>query len=209
MQCIGVHTTGKNLAGSRRYSVVCTGQTGNGVEEDDNIVSAFYQSLGFFQYDSGDLHVAFCRFVEGRSDDFCVDAACHVGYFFRTFVNEQHDHVDFRMVGCNGVGNVLHQDGLTGFGLCHDKRTLSFTDRSEQVYDTCREIVVVSFTELELFVGEKRSQVIKRNAVADEARVESVDFGYFHQREIFFSFLGLADGSVYYVTGLQSEEFDL
>ena len=27
--------------------------------------------------------------------------SCHVGNFFRTFVNQQHNHVNFGMVGCN------------------------------------------------------------------------------------------------------------
>ena len=37
------------------------------------------------------------------------------------------------MVGCDGIGDVFHQDGLTGFGLCHDEGTLAFTNGREEV----------------------------------------------------------------------------
>ena len=38
----------------------------------------------------------------------------HICHFFGTFVNKQHDHVRFRMVGCYCVSDVFHQDRLTG-----------------------------------------------------------------------------------------------
>ena len=72
--------------------------------------------------------MAFGRFVECRSNHFRIDTAGHVGYFFRTFVNQQHDHIYFRMVGSDGIGDFFHQDGFTGLGLSHDQGTLSFTD---------------------------------------------------------------------------------
>ena len=43
------------------------------------------------------------------------------------------------MVGGNGIGNVLHQEGLTCFGLGHNEGTLSFADGGEEVYHAGRE----------------------------------------------------------------------
>ena len=143
-------------------------------------------------------------------DDFGVDGAGHVGHFFRAFVDEQHNHIYLGVVGCDGVGNVLHQDGLTGLGLCHDEGALAFADGSEEVHYASRERVAVSaFAKLELFVGEERCEVLEGYAVADESRVAAVDFGYLHQREVFFSFLGRADDTVHHVACLQAEELDL
>ena len=35
----------------------------------------------------GNRGVIFCRAVEGRSDNFTLDCALHVGYFLRTLIN--------------------------------------------------------------------------------------------------------------------------
>lgn len=154
--------------------------------------------------------MAFGRFVEGRGDDFGVDGAGHVGHFLGTFVDEEHNHIYLGMVGGDGVGDVLHQDGLTGLGLGHDEGALAFADGGEEVYHAGRERVAVSaFAKLELFVGEERREVLEGNAVAHEGRITAVDFGYLHQREVFFSFLGRADDTVDHVACLQAEELDL
>ena len=85
---IGIHTTGEYFAGCGRYCIVRTCQTGDRIEEDYYVVAAFYQPFCFFQYDACDFDVAFCRFVKSRSDNFCIDAACHIGYFLRTFIDQ-------------------------------------------------------------------------------------------------------------------------
>ena len=114
------------------------------------------------------------------------------------------------MVGGDGVGDVLHQDGFTRLGLCHDEGALSFADGSKEVYHAGRErVAVIASAKRELLIGEERGKVLERNAVAHESRVASVDFGDLHQGEIFFAFLGRADYAVYYVTRLQAEELDL
>ena len=153
--------------------------------------------------------MAFGRLVEGRRDDFRVDAACHVGHLLRTFVDEEHDHVDIGMVGGDGVGNVLHQDGLTGLRLCHDEGALSFADGSEEVHHACREVVVVSFAEVELLIREERGEVVEGDTVAHHCRVFAVDFVHLHQREVFLTFLRRTDGAFHHVARLQPEQLDL
>ena len=112
--------------------------------------------------------------------------------------------------GGNGVGNVFHQDGLTGFGLCHNQGTLALTDGGKQVYDTGRHRVGVStFAKLELLVREEGGEVLERYAVAYESRVTSVYFGYFYQREVLFAFFRGTDYAFYHITGFQAEQFDL
>ena len=53
-------------------------QTRDGVEEDDDILTALYHTLSLVQHDLGDLDVAVSRLVEGRSDDLGIDAGRHV-----------------------------------------------------------------------------------------------------------------------------------
>jgi len=83
-------------------------------------VTTFYHTFGFFQHNAGYLYVTVGGFVEGGSDDLGVDAASHVSDFLGTFVDQQDDHVHFGVVGSNGVGDILEQDGFTRLGLGYD-----------------------------------------------------------------------------------------
>ena len=206
MQCIGIHTTTEHFARSWRNSVVSTSQTGDRIEEDNHIMTTFHHTLCLFQNNTCNLHVAFSWFVKCRSNHFCLDTSCHVCHFFRTFVDEQHNHVCFRMIGCNGIGDILHQDSLTSFRLSYNQSTLSFTDRREKVYYTSRQLVAaISLAELELLIREKRSQMVEWYTVTHQCRFQSIDFGNLYQWEIFFAFLWWTDWSFYHITGLQSE----
>ena len=83
-------------------------------------MTAFGEALGLLQHDVGNLHVLRGRLIEGGGDDLRVDAALHVGDFLRTLVDEQYNKVHLGVVGGDGVGHLLQQDGLTGLGLGHD-----------------------------------------------------------------------------------------
>ncbi|MCY1546295.1 hypothetical protein D9M68_822850 [compost metagenome] len=87
MERIGIYTPGKDLAGSRRSSVICSRQTGNGVKQNNNIMPALYQTFSLLQYNIGDLYMAVCRFIEGRRNHFSPDTTGHISYFFRTLID--------------------------------------------------------------------------------------------------------------------------
>ena len=62
------------------------------------------------------------------------------------------------MIGCYCIGDILHEDGLTGLRLSHNKGTLSLTDRREQVYDSCAQVGGLAVSaKIELLVWEERS----------------------------------------------------
>ena len=128
MQCVGIHTTRQDLTRCGRYGIVSTSQTGDRVKEDDNIVSALNHALCLLEHDTGNLHVALGRFVEGRGNHLSIDATCHIGHLLGTLVDEQHDHVYLGVVGSDGVGDILQQDGLTGLGLRYDESALTLSD---------------------------------------------------------------------------------
>ncbi len=131
-------------------------------------MSAFYHSLSLLEHDSGNLDMALCWLVEGRGDNLCIHGAGHVGNLLRTLVDEQHHEVSLRMVGCDGVGNILHEDGLTGLRLSHDERTLTLTDWREEVYDAGAEIGGAAVaTEIELLIREEWGEVLERNTVTN------------------------------------------
>ena len=88
MKRICIHTTGKDLTGSRLHRVVGTCKACNGVEEDDNIVTALNHTLRFLQHHIGNLHVFLRRLVESGCDHLGFHRACHIRHLLRTLVNE-------------------------------------------------------------------------------------------------------------------------
>ncbi len=109
------------------------------------------------------------------------------------------------MVGSDSVCYVLHQYGLTCLRLCHDERALTFTDRGEEVYDTCAEIGRSGVaTEIKFLVREEWGEVLKWNAVSHLLRFATIDHLYACQREVFLTFLWWAHFTVDHVASLQT-----
>ena len=116
----------KRLGRRRRHGVVRAAKAGDGVEQDDHVTLAFDKALGFFEHHFADLHMALRRFVERGADDFGIlDRALHIRHFFGTFIDEQHDEIDFGMVRVDGIRDALEQNGFTGPGRRDDDRFFS------------------------------------------------------------------------------------
>ena len=210
MQRVGFHTTGKYFSAGRGHRVVCAGKARDGIEQDDDIVTAFHHPFGFFQTDRRHANVVVGRLVECGSNHFRIYAAFHVRDFFRAFVNQQHDQVAIGVIAGNRVGDIFKQEGFTGFRLRHDQTTLSFADRREQIYHTGAKIAACRRRrEFEFFRGEQRRQVIERHAVADVLRIKTVYFRDAQQREIFFTFFRRANGAPNRIASAQTKQFDL
>src|SRR3546814_7954433 len=62
---------------------------------------------------------------------------------FRTFVDQQDDQVDFRMIVADGMGDVLQQHRLAGARRRHDQGALALALRGDQEIGraSCRERV--------------------------------------------------------------------
>ena len=109
------------------------------------------------------------------------------------------------MVSGNGVCHVLHQDGLTGLGLCHDKCALAFTDRCEEVHDTRAEVGGAGIAaECVFLVGEERREVLERNAVTHFLRTAPVNLVNACQGEVFLSVVRRTHMALYHVASLQA-----
>ena len=133
MQGVGVHTTGQHFTGSRDHGVVGARQTGNGVEQDDNVFLMLNQTLRLLDNHLGNLNVAGCRLVKGRSDNFTFNQTLHLGHFFRTFVDKQYHQYAIRMVVRNALRDVLQQHGFTGLRRRDNQTTLAAADRRCQI----------------------------------------------------------------------------
>ena len=141
LQRVRVDTAGEDFAGGRDDGVVGARETGDGVEQDDDVALVLDEALGLFDDHLGDLDVACGGLVEGGADDFALDAALHVGDFFRALVDEQNDEDDLGVVGGDGVGDGLQQHGLAGARRRDDQAALALADGGEQIHDAAGDVL--------------------------------------------------------------------
>ena len=109
------------------------------------------------------------------------------------------------MVGSNSVGNVLHEDCLTSLWLRHDEGTLTFSDRCEEIYDTCGEVGGLCVaTEGVLLVGEEWGKMLERYAVAYLGGLFAVYLVNTRHWEVLLAVVWRAHLTLNNVAGLQS-----
>ena len=58
----------------------------------------------------GHPHMAGGLAIVRRSVDMTTHGTPHIRHFFGTFIDEQDDQFDIRMVGADRIGNVLNED---------------------------------------------------------------------------------------------------
>ncbi|OIQ78846.1 hypothetical protein GALL_394490 [mine drainage metagenome] len=169
------------------------------------------QALGFFQYHFRDLHVARGRFVEGGGNHFALHRAGHFRHFFRALVDQEHDQRDVRMVGRDGVGDVLHHHCLAGLGAGHQQAALAFADGGDHVDDAAGDVFLAANVALELqrLIRVQRGEVFEQDLVLGAFRGFAVDRVDLDQGEVAFAVLGRSDFTVDGVAGVQVEAADL
>ena len=166
------------------------------------------QALGLLNDHVGHLHVPLRRLVEGGGDDLALDRALHVGDFFRTLVDEQHDEHNIGMIGGDGVGDVLQQHGLAGAGRSDDQPALAFAQRSEQIHDPGADVFFGGFL-LDALLRIKRREIVKENLVARFLRRLEVHRLDLDQGKIFFAFVWRTHLAAHRVARLQVKLTDL
>ena len=171
----------------------------------------FDQALGLFDDHFGNLDVAHRRFIEGRGDDLALHRALHVGHFFRPLVDQQHDQIAFGMVGGDGVGDVLQQNGFTCARLRDDQSALAFAERRHQVDDAGRDVLGGRNLHFHLQPRGrvKRRQIVEVDLVADLFGIVEIDRVDLEQREIALALFRAADRSFDRIAGLQRKAPDL
>ena len=124
------------------------------------------------------------------------------------FVDEQDQQVNLGVVLGDGVGDLLQQDRLAGFGLGYDQAALAFANGRKQV-----EHAHVGFgsagLDVEVFVGIERREVVEALSFFDGARHTAVDFVDLDECKEAFAFFGRAHLAVDGVAQAQAEAFDL
>ncbi len=210
LKSIGIDTTGKDFTRRGSYRIICACEARNRVEQNDNVVTAFDHTFCLFEHQSGNLDVAFGRFVERRRNYLGVDVSRHVGNFLRTLVDEQNEKICTGMVFGDGVCYIFEQHGFTGLRRCHDKSALTFTDGREHVDNASRDVASCCASgEVKLFVGEERHEMLEGYAVAHELRRAAVNRLNIAEREKFLAFLWRTNRTFDNVAGFESVLLDL
>ena len=204
MQSLGFHTAGQHFSARRSHGVVGTCQTGDRIQQNDYVVTAFHQTFGFLVYDIGYFHVVLRRFVEGRSNDLRIHAASHVRHFLRTFVYQKHDHIHLGVVLDNSVCQLFEQHGLTCLRLSHNQSALTFTDRCEQINNTHAQRVVLARAQTEFLVREEWGEVLESDTLFSHFGSQTVDTDHSIHREELVRLGVDAYRTLHGVSGLQS-----
>ena len=147
------------------------------------------------------------RLVEGRADDLALDRAGHVGDLLGPLVDQQHDQVDFGVVGRQRMRDVLQHHGLAGARRRHDQRALALAERRDQVEHPGRQVLlgrIVEF-ELDLLFGIERRQIVEIDPVAQPVGLLEIDAVDLEQREIALAVARRADLALDRVAGAQAE----
>ena len=188
--------------------VVGPAQASNRIEENHHVPAIFDESTRLFDHHLCNLHMAGGGFVEGRRDHFTTDVAFHVSDFLGTLVDEKDHQVHFRVVGGDGVGDQLQDDGFTGSRGRNDQATLPLADGCDQI-DGSRLVDILLSFHTQALIGVKRSQVVKDCFFVNLVRILVVDGIHLEKSEVSLSVFGRANLALNHRSSGQSESTDL
>src|SRR5664280_2157756 len=177
----GVDTTGQDPTARRGGEVVGTAQSGDRVEQDDDVVAHLDQALCSLDGQLGNRRVVGGRPVEGRGDDLTLDRPLHVGDFLGTLVDQDHHEVGLRVVGRDGVGDRLQDESLARLGRADDQTALTLADRSDEVDQTSRQDVRLGLQTQSLLRVE-RGELVEVDTAQGLVGRQAVDGIQAHQR---------------------------
>ena len=180
-------------------------------EQDHDIALVLDEALGLFDHHLGDLDMALRRFVEGRADHFAAHRARHVGHLLGPLIDQQHDQIDFRVIGRDRMGDVLQHHRLAGARRRHDQRPLALAERRDQVDDPGRQILacrVVEF-ERELLFGVERGQIVEIDPLAQAVGLIKIDRIHLEEREIALAVARRTDLALDRIAGAQPKAANL
>ena len=145
----------------RCHEIVGPCQPRDAVKQDNDILPIFGGTLGFFNRHLRNLDVPFRMFIKGRTDDFAFDRARDICHLLRTFINQEKNERDFRVVRLDAGGDVLQQRGFPTVRWSDNQPALPLPDRRKQIYHARREFrwIVLQF---QLLIGVDRREIVEK-----------------------------------------------
>ncbi len=185
VQRAGVDAARQDPATRRSGEVVGAAETGDAVEDHDDVLAHLDHPLGLLDRHLGDLGVLFARSVERRRDDLTLDEPADVGDLLGPLVDEQHDQPHVGVVLLDRAGDGLHDRRLAGLRRRHDDAALALADRRDEVDDPGHHVARLRRVfEHQPLVGEQRGEVLETRPGPRRLGVETVDRVDLEQRRV-------------------------
>ena len=211
MQGRGIETTREGAAAGRLCQVIGSGESCDGIQQDDDVLAVLHEALRALDDHFRDALVVLGQFVKGGIDDFHVgacDGFLNICHFLRALVDQQNDQVALGIVELDRPCNFLQQGGFTGLGRRYDHTALALSDGAHEIHDAHGD-AGPGLLQTDLFVREDGRHLLKRNAFGCFVGGQAVD-GFHIQECAEFLTLGL-DSNIAFddIAGLQTEAADL
>ena len=189
----GTDTDTTGHGGTALFGVVeGAGEAGDGVQQDEDMLTAFDEAFGAFDGELSDAGVALDVLIVGGGKDFRVGQdAFELGDFFWAFIDQKEHEVHAGVVDGDGLGDVLEERGFACARRGDNQAALAATDRSEHVDDAGGETIFVGL-ELDALVGVDGFEFFKEREVAHGFRNAAIDLGDLGHLLAALSFAGLA-----------------
>ena len=180
-------------------------QAGYGVEQDYDVLAAFYEALGALEGQLGYFGVVFHGLIEGGGDYFAMHRAHHIGYFLRPLTDEAYHEVGFfSIVSGDAVSYGLEEEGLACLGRRNDKTALASAYGGDEVQQAHRYLLRGGLQVVH-GGGEDRGKVAEVGALFGGFSVKAVDRFYAQKAVVFLAFFGLAHLAEDHIAWTQAE----
>ena len=116
-------------------AVVGASDAGDRIEQDKDVFACFHHAAAPLDHKAGEPDVGFQILVIRGSYHLRLDGALEVSHFLGSLINQQHQNVHFRMVGSDGIGDLLEDGGFAGARRRDDQSAGAFADGGHHVDD--------------------------------------------------------------------------
>src|SRR5207247_191732 len=101
-QSARIHTAGHCATTAAMNAIVGACYAGNGIKQYKNVFARLDHPAATLDHKTGEPDVGFQVLIVGGGDHFSLYRTLEVGDFLGPFVNQEDQHMHFRVVGCDG-----------------------------------------------------------------------------------------------------------
>src|SRR5690625_711425 len=202
LQGISIHAASQHLSRGGHNGVICTGQAGNGIQQNDHIFFQLYQTFGLFDDHFCYLYVTCGRLIKSGCHHLAAYCALHFRDLLWAFIHQEDNNDRVGIIGSDGMSNMLHHDGLAGFWTGDDQCTLAFAYGGKDIKNATSDVFLAFYIALEYhaLIRMQRRQVFKHDSMFDGLGLHAVDLVYLDEGKIALTILGRTYLPLYRIT---------
>ena len=132
-QSARVHAAGHRATTAAVNTVVGAGDARERIKQHENILARLDDAAAALDHEARKADVRFQIHVVRRRDDFGLHRALKIRDFFRAFVKQHNNRVNFRMIRRDRIANLLEDGRLARARRRDDDAARAFADRRDEV----------------------------------------------------------------------------